>query len=89
MTPPTQLTLNGDIINNYQASAHTESKTDSATIKLTVTQKEALRAVAHNRGEGVSTLVGRAIEFYLMYMDWADKLADNYELVTSMLKKFK
>lgn len=76
-------------VNNFHESAKTESKTDSATIKLTQTQKAALRNVAEARGVGVSTLLAQAIEFHFSYIEHAEKLQMHRELVVSLLKNFK
>ena len=65
------------IVNYYEAPL-TESKTDGAQVKLTTTQKIALKSICAEQGIGVSTFISEAIEHRLKILQYGDKW-DRYE----------
>jgi len=72
-------------INVYNQSPATESATDGAQVKLTPTQKEALRSICNEHGIGVSTFLREALDAYIELFPFRDKIAKNKQLLRSLL----
>jgi hypothetical protein len=74
-------------INDYRESPRTESKTEGAQVKLTATQKHAVQSVCQASGVGVSTFISEAIEAYLFYYDYKDKIKKHSDLIRRVLER--
>lgn len=69
----TQATIHN--INMYQSASSSESKTDSRTVKITATQKEALDKIVADTGySSVSAFISDSIEFTINFLPVMEKL---------------
>jgi hypothetical protein len=69
----------------FREAPRTESKTDGSQVKLTATQKVALRTICDQIGIGVSTFISRAIDDQLEILPRREKLLRYKETVFAML----
>lgn len=76
-------------INNFYEAPKTESKTETSSFKLTMSQKNALRKIAAERGIPVSVLVTSSIQFYLAFVDHAEPLLNNKDVVIPILERIR
>lgn len=77
----------GGTVNIFKESTKTESKTEGAQVKLTATQKAALRSVCQNEGVGVSTWIADAIELKLQLAPYMDKIKKYRPAIVSLLHR--
>lgn len=69
----------------YRDAPRSESKTDGCQVKLTETQKAALRAVCSELGVGLSTFISRAIETQLRILPIEERLWRYEQAVVALL----
>ena len=74
-------------VNDYRNSTRTESKTEGAQVKLTATQKHAIQSICQNSGIGVSTFISEAIEAYLNFFDYKDKIRRHADYLRDTLER--
>ena len=72
-------------INVYHQAPQSESKTDSLTMKLTPTQKEALKNIARERNIGASSFIQEAMDIYIHIYPFREKLQRHHDLLINLL----
>jgi len=72
-------------INIYHEASKTESRTESSGVKLSPTQKEALKSISQEHGIGTSTFIAEAIDFYLEMLPHVPKIQRHKELLHQLL----
>jgi GH24 family phage-related lysozyme (muramidase) len=72
-------------INVYHQAPVSESATDGAQVKLTPTQKEALRSICAEHNIGMSTFLRDALDAYIELFPFRDKIAKNKQLLRALL----
>ena len=76
-----------ETVNIYRESIKSESKTEGAQVKLTATQKMAIKAICQESGIGMSTFIADAIEAYIQFYDLKDKFCKHGDFLRSMLER--
>lgn len=71
---------------HYHESTKTESRTDSASVKLTATQKAALTAICNEAGIGVSTFIAQALDAWIELYPFQYKLVKHRDMLLALLK---
>lgn len=74
-------------INVYHQAPTSESKTDSLTMKLTPTQKEALKNIARERNIGASSFLQEAMDSYISIYPYREKIDRHHDLLVALLSK--
>lgn len=72
-------------INNFSDSGRAESKTSSATVKLTETQKTALSAFSSETGVGMSRILSDALDLYFVLYPHGHKVSSHKEVLHQLL----
>ena len=61
-------------INIYREAAESESKTEGCQVKLSPTQKEALKNICKEHNLNASTILREALDFYIELFPYRSKL---------------
>ena len=75
-------------INMYFSAPKHESRTDGSTVKLTPTQKEALRAICKEHNISVSTFIGDALDAYIEIFPHREKIRRHKKTLIGILRSF-
>ena len=70
----------------FREARKTESRTDQSTVKLTATQKMAVKKAAEDLGVGCSTFIEQALELYFEVYPYASKFQRHKNLILSFLE---
>jgi len=72
-------------INIYHEAPKQESKTEGSQVKLTPTQKEALKSICREQGMGISTFISKAMDTYLEIYPVEDKIRRHKDILFELL----
>jgi GH24 family phage-related lysozyme (muramidase) len=75
-------------INHFAAAAAGESKTASATVKLTPTQKEAMASFCSKNNLGMSTVISDALDLYFEIHPYADVCRKKIDVLRVLLQSW-
>jgi len=74
-------------INIYHEAERTESKTDGMQLKLSPTQKEAIKNIIREYGIDGSTFLRDALNTYLEIFPYKDKLLKHKDLLAELINR--
>lgn len=75
-------------INVYTEAAKTESRTDGSQVKLTATQKEALKSICKEQNISISSFIADALETYIQIFPYKNKIQKHKDLLLNILNNF-
>jgi len=90
--PQLKLEFSKNTIENihiYRKASKTESKTDGSFVKLTATQKEALKSICKEQNIGVSTFIANALDTYIQIFPYKEKIERHKDTLLDILENFK
>ena len=82
-----QHTIYGDIVNQFHNSPRKESKSESASLRLTGSQKIALEKLAQEKGCSLSNMASLLIEAGLRVYPNQDKLERHESIFATLLQR--
>lgn len=75
-------------VNIYHAAPKTESKTVGSQVKLTATQKEALKSICDEQWVGMSTFIAEALDTYIEIYPFRSKIKKHKDTLITLLNSF-
>jgi len=73
-------------INQYFSAEKTESKTQGSQVKITPTQKAALKSICKEHGMAESKFIRDAIDVYIERFPYLEKIKRHKKLMISLLE---
>ena len=75
-------------INFYNEAAKSESRTEGSQVKLTATQKEALKSICKEQNMSISSFIADALETYIQIFPYKEKIKRHKDVLLNILDKF-